>query len=786
MKKRIMLFFIFLVSTLIHAELLESYDVIWDSQSQNSQSSMPLGGGDIGLNVWVENDELMFYLAQSGTFDENNSMLKLGRVRVKLSPNPFTGEAVFKQRLNLQDGNIEIQSSNEKCSVQIDMWVDVFSPTIHLEVSGSKAMEMTAIYESWRTEDLPVADSLRSQCFSYTGYPGEVITYKDTIAYDKNAVQWYHRNKDDSLLYDFAVKQQGLEDCKGQIPNTQKGRTFGGVMTGKNLVQAGTTEGKYINTSFKGWSLKTKKPQKRNELTVYLNTSQTDTIQQWQDELKNIAKKSDKRRKVAKKETIKWWNDFWQRGHVFIRPENTDASNEPWQVGRNYQLFRYMLGCNAYGKYPSKFNGSLFTVDPVFVSSKYANGTPDYRSWGGGSFTAQNQRLVYWPMLKSGDFDMMASQFDFYKRALPAAEARTKFYWGHDGASFTEQVENFGLPFAGGWGFYDADNVGRKRTDKDEFGVQFNRHTKHQYNHQLEFSYMILEYYKYSGEDISKYMPFVKSSIKFYNEHYKFRNMQKTGQPYDEDGKLVLYPSTSLETYKYSLNPTDVIVALKRTLLEAEKLPEKYASNEDKAFWQDMLSRLPEITIKDLGNGDVIYPAVSHDPTSNSEFPELYTVYPYAFYGVGLPNLDLAKNTWYNGISAANAKKTNVSWHQNAIFAAHLGITDEAADLTIGKLKDSGRRFPAFWGPGHDWVPDFNHGGSGMIGLQDMLVQTVDEKIILLPAWSKDWDVDFKLHLPKETVIECVVKDSKIESLTVTPKSRMNNIIFMKGWCYEK
>ena len=44
--------------------------------------------------------------------------------------------------------------------------------------------------------------------------------------------------------------------------------------------------------------------------------------------------------------------------------------------------------------------------------------------------TAQNQRLVYWPMLKSGDFDLMKSQFDFYLRLLPTAEARTRAYWG--------------------------------------------------------------------------------------------------------------------------------------------------------------------------------------------------------------------------------------------------------------------------------------------------------------------------------------------------------------------
>ena len=39
------------------------------------------------------------------------------------------------------------------------------------------------------------------------------------------------------------------------------------------------------------------------------------------------------------------------------------------------------------------------------------------------TMTAQNQRLVYWPMLKSGDFDLMKSQFDFYLRLLPTAES---------------------------------------------------------------------------------------------------------------------------------------------------------------------------------------------------------------------------------------------------------------------------------------------------------------------------------------------------------------------------
>ena len=87
------------------------------------------------------------------------------------------------------------------------------------------------------------------------------------------------------------------------------------------------------------------------------------------------------------------------------------------------------------------------------------------------------------------------------------------------------------------------------------------------------------------------------------------------------------------------------------------------------------------------------------------------------------------------------------SWEQANIFAADLGLTDEAAALNTAKLKDGPYRFPAFWGPGHDWAPDHNWGGSGMIGLQEMLLQRDAEgRQILKPAWPEKWDVDFKLN----------------------------------------
>ncbi len=83
-------------------------NIIWTTQSKNSSESMPCGGGDIGLNVWVENGDVLFYMSRSGAFDENNVFPKLGRVRLKLFPNPFDGGA-FRQELKLKEGYVELR-----------------------------------------------------------------------------------------------------------------------------------------------------------------------------------------------------------------------------------------------------------------------------------------------------------------------------------------------------------------------------------------------------------------------------------------------------------------------------------------------------------------------------------------------------------------------------------------------------------------------------------------------------------------------------------------------------
>ena len=49
-------------------------------------------------------------------------------------------------------------------------------------------------------------------------------------------------------------------------------------------------------------------------------------------------------------------------------------------------------------------------------------------------------------------------------------------------------------------------------------------------------------------------------------------------------------------------------------------------------------------------------------------------------------------------------------------------------------------------------------------------------RIFLLPAWPKNWDVDFRLHAPYQTVVEGMVRGGKLVKLNVTPQSRRKDV----------
>ncbi|MEO6638129.1 MAG: hypothetical protein ABIN25_07615 [Ginsengibacter sp.] len=68
-----------------------------------------------------------------------------------------------------------------------------------------------------------------------------------------------------------------------------------------------------------------------------------------------------------------------------------------------------------------------------------------------------------------------------------------------------------------------------------------------------------------------------------------------------------------------------------------------------------------------------------------------------------------------------------------------------------------------------------------MIGLQEMLMQTDGNRILLFPSWPAGKAVHFKLNAPYNTTVEAELKDQKIVMLKVSPEERRKDVeLFIK------
>jgi len=264
----------------------------------------------------------------------------------------------------------------------------------------------------------------------------------------------------------------------------------------------------------------------------------------------------------------------------------------------------------------------------------------------------------------------------------------------------------------------------------------------------------------------------------FFDEHYRYLALQHGQEIYDKNGDLILFPGSACETYKMTRNSTSTIAGLITVIGKLLGLPDSYLDPQEREYLSDLLDQIPPISYREFGGRKTIAPAGTWERINNTEAPQLYPVYPYGIFGIGRPDIEIAINT-YKCDTDLLKFRSHIGWKQDNIFAARLGLTDEAFNFTRMKLMDSGRRFPAFWGPGFDYVPDHNWGGSGMIGMQEMLLQAVGEKIYLFPAWPAAVNVHFKLHAPGKTTVEAKLTDGKVEILSVQPGEREKDIVIL-------
>lgn len=739
--------------------------VVWTTPSTNALGSMPLGNGDISLMVWIEADgDLLLYVGKCDSWDENGRLLKLGRLRLHFSNNPFAAGQPFRQTLHADRGEIEIVAGEPGHELRTRLWVDANRSVVRIETESGQEFELETRLEVWRTAERELPENEDHCPLGKLSKDERTKVTPDTVLEVADALAWFHRNE--RSIWAGTLRHQDLATLIPKFKDPLLGLASGALVAGENLRGVDRT------------TLRSAAPGKRFVVSVHPRVAQTPSAEDWLAGLQKQAVASNQvTLDKARDEHRAWWQAFWQRSHVAV-----SGSPAAERVCQGYNLQRFLQACASRGRFPMKFNGSLFTVDGTRATARAAAEVPevydaDYRLWGGG-YWFQNCRLLYWPMLMAGDFDLMPPFFRLYQEALPLAEARTRLYFNHGGAFFPETMAF--------WGTYLNENYGYDRTGKTvpssdviasvhgqtqrgpwHPGEVANSYIRRYWQGGIELLSMMLDYHALTQDDRfanETLLPLARPILTFYREHYPRR---------DENGKILFDPAQAIETWQVAVNPLPEIAGLRWVTDGLLRLPS--LSDEDRKVCTELRDLLPPLPsrVEYWNKKKYLIPALQYDVLANFENPELYAVFPYRHFGVGKPDLETGRETY-----ARRLYKVTGCWRQDSIQAALLGLTDEAKRDVTRNFSGThpSFRFPAIWGANFDWIPDHDHGGVAMIALQRMLLQWDGTRILLLPAWPREWDVSFKLHAPQQTTVECVHRGGKVESLKVTPESRRKDV----------
>ena len=769
---------------------LDDCNVVWDSPSADSLGSMPLGNGDVGINLWVEPDgDLLFYISKVDAFNDSHTLPKLGRVRLKLTPNPFANGKPFRQELVLRDGAIAIKAGNAAEEVRLRVWVDANHPVIRVEGECATPLEAVVTQECWRgLLGVPSAEAA-------DGHPKLPMarTAGIKLADTADRLVWAYRNITSPWKQKLSdLKQAQLAE---KLEDPLLHLTSGCLIRGAGFVRA-TTE-----------SLRLAEKSRRIDFAVHVLACRTDTAAAWFARIEQQATQAatmDTEKAFAAHKT--WWRAFWDRSYIavekcgdepvrldgyrftqFKEPISDyckslviDSRSNARQLTQRYALERFLQTAASRGSVPPPFNGSIFTMDLPVGSHKFgkprtAPAGPDNRDWGFIPFVFwQNTRHPFWAMLARGDYDTMMPGFITVRDALEVSRDRCRQWFGHDGAFMTEGIYLKGA----------AVNVG------------LGGHLKYHYLGTIEMTAMMCDYFQHTQDRAfleAFLLPCADEFIKFYELHFPKR---------DARGKMVMEPAGVAETYQPVTNPVTEVSGLRYLVGKLAAFDESLIGRQRKQHWSRFLQELPDVPWRTVKGLKLLAPGEKYTGRLICETPELYAVWPFrhASLGSDAEALARARQSFHvrqlslDGTPDKESWETG-GWQSAPIWAACLGLPREAARLTSINFDDrfpniAGNadmvppvpghpraRFPAFWETKMDYTPDNDHGAVSANALQSLLLQSDGRKIYLLPAWPEDWDVSFKLHAAMGTTVECVYRDGKVQTLVVTPASRRADLV---------
>ena len=759
---------------------------------------MPIGNGRVGANAFVDEDHaaLGLLLSSQEAFVETGEMAKVGWLRLRILPPPENATLV-EQRLDVETATMTVMlSTGLRFSVYADAHADTFVLEVISPTKINVELEAQLIRPAPQAQVVPSMD-----CHSYNISADEAI---EDDALPSDSIGWFHRNRDSDYL--ARTTRGELFAPAPEFVDTLADRQTGAVVfpdRARHRPQLIKPPGRPLLLASDGSSHSWR-------AGVAIVTQEVGTSAAW---LARARAAIDAGLPDAQAH-VDHWRAFWNRSHVVLTNLHDDAQRN---VSEKYTLQRYVTALQARGhRFPIKFNGMLFQAQRAPHE--------DFRFWGSLNWW-QNLRMPYYPLLAWGDGEEMQTLFDGFVQNMPNAIARTKAYWPKmaQPAMFVPEYTHplFGTSHPASYGC-DRDNASSPASDYPSWWSEdrFN-----QYNHQgaLDLALFALDHYEHTANATAfgAMLPHIDAVLHFY--------AQRWSEPADgqSNTRLRMWPTQGLETWQCPgfppaepgdncpMNDMPTVAGLHKVTGRLLALvPSSMSTPEQRARWARLHARLPPLPIgkppfvaraeaaSGFDNDGVCFASgaaaslltpnttvvalrpceICPNTTQNTENAALYAVHPYRVYGVGRPtNLTLGLNAW-----AHRHSDWNGGWSQTPMVAAMLGLAEEAARLVSQRAEvgpADGYRFPVFAPPCGDYSPSSDHFAVMTSAVTYMLIQSLDDAdgtVMLLPAWPCAWDVEFRVHAPRGTVLEGKLKKGEwVGALVVTPESRRAHVKVM-------
>jgi len=746
-----------------YGQLVSRADLVYDKPAPRSEAGMPVGNGRMGSLVWTAPSAIRFQINRNDVFANSSASNNFyqrntdycggtGFVDIDFGQALFTGQD-FRQRLSCYDGLVTVEHGALKASIMALSDEDVMA--VHVE----------------------------------DGRP------------DRGAVQVDLRMLRDAVSHrgnHSAVSKVSVVD--GYIVLTQQ-FTEDDYYCGSAVVigvQGAGAQAELANESTSRLMLRPGS----SPFTVYIATAASF------DAREDLVAAAVKKLRTAEGEGFErmlashktWWHHFWEKGFIQLHSADGVADN----VEKYYTYYLYVMASSSRGKYPTKFNGMLWSTGG------------DTRQWG-ALYWGANQSCLYNALFASNRLDLLRPMFDMYTDMYERCALAARQQWGSKGIYIPETVGFDGpdslpediaremralylvqkpwrerstafndyaytkLPYLSRWnwkldgGWHEGRWLSLTK-DSAAFG-----HTSHILSRSAKIAYKYWLYYQYTQDTawLRKYAyPMLKGVAEFYRH---FPNVKK-----ESDGKYHIYHVNDNEALWDGHNTVEEISAMMGifpVVIEASGILK--TDEAMRPVWQEFLSHLSPLPARVRDGKTVWMKSLAPVFHGNPEgLPDGNTMPTWYFdlcnKAAGSPLTGVAENTFDaffpRGITATTRVGVLSRLPIAGIRLGHAEVTrylipnqlhtEETEAMPNRMDQREGRQ-----------TTNVERLGRAAEALQEALVQSVPRApgeapvIYVFPAWPRQWDANFELLCRGDFLVSASMLHGAVSTVQITAQA---------------